>query len=387
MKQNKEILKQFFETGDKPTQQQYADLIDSYVDAKQLAGEANRRFVIDETGEVSVASEVKLPEYTLSEIIGNKLSLLKDGVVVKEIDLTTYLDDTNLSRLVSGAVDPAGMATFKRDDNSTFTVDFSSLLGGSGTQVQADWNQGISSEKDFIKNAPRDLLRALEPGFQQIEYRSYGSELTTIDNGVFDKDIVTFYHVNNVVSKSYLFLKSTARSPYAYNVFNILRNSEKTILFKNYAEYINLERTDEVNKSGYIAFKIVGYNGGLFSTSTGVYTKKMSAFSILPIQGDWGQTDSTQADFIKNKPELKDQVQSDWKANAIFDPGYIKNKPPHVQLYDNWNNMTSAILNNHRPLSTNPIGTIIVNTNSSKLGEFYLRLSDTKWFKGQLTEI
>ena len=38
MKQNKETLKQFFETGDKPTQQQYADLIDSYIDAKQPEG-------------------------------------------------------------------------------------------------------------------------------------------------------------------------------------------------------------------------------------------------------------------------------------------------------------------------------------------------------------
>ncbi|KAF9659163.1 hypothetical protein ABHQ57_01800 [Tenacibaculum sp. ZH5_bin.1] len=63
MKQNKETLKQFFETGDKPTQQQYSDLIDSYVDAKQPEGEANRRFVIDETGEVSVTSEQQVPTY------------------------------------------------------------------------------------------------------------------------------------------------------------------------------------------------------------------------------------------------------------------------------------------------------------------------------------
>ncbi|CAM1372255.1 hypothetical protein TOREUM_40758 [Tenacibaculum litoreum] len=62
MKQNKETLKQFFETGDKPTQQQYYDLIDSYVDAKQPEGEANRRFVIDETGEVSVASELTVSQ-------------------------------------------------------------------------------------------------------------------------------------------------------------------------------------------------------------------------------------------------------------------------------------------------------------------------------------
>ncbi|CAM1361956.1 autotransporter outer membrane beta-barrel domain-containing protein [Tenacibaculum xiamenense] len=154
MKKSKETLKAYFETGDKPTQEQYGNLIDSYVDAKQFPGEANRRFVIDETGEVSVASEAKLPEYTLSEIVGNKLSLLKDGVVVKEIDLTTYLDDTNLSRLVSGTVDPAGIATFKRDDNSTFTVDFSTLLGGSSSQVQADWNQTDNTQGDFIKNKP-----------------------------------------------------------------------------------------------------------------------------------------------------------------------------------------------------------------------------------------
>ncbi|MGG6229640.1 hypothetical protein [Tenacibaculum sp. SDUM215027] len=63
MKQNKETLKQFFETGDKPTQEQYSDLIDSYIDAKQPEGEANRRFVINETGEVSVASEQQVPTY------------------------------------------------------------------------------------------------------------------------------------------------------------------------------------------------------------------------------------------------------------------------------------------------------------------------------------
>ncbi|TDQ28603.1 hypothetical protein [Tenacibaculum caenipelagi] len=128
MKQNKETLKQFFETGDKPTQQQYADLIDSYIDAKQPEGEANRRFVIDETGEVSVASELQVPEYTLSPISGtNTVDLLKDGVSVSQIDLTPYLDNTNLARLVSGTVDANGLATFTRDDNSTFMVDLSNL--------------------------------------------------------------------------------------------------------------------------------------------------------------------------------------------------------------------------------------------------------------------
>ncbi|CAM1350113.1 hypothetical protein [Tenacibaculum halocynthiae] len=138
MKQDKKTIKTYFETGDKPTQQQFENLIDSYVDSKQSVGEANRRFVIDETGDVSVTSEQKTHEYTLSEIAGNKLALLKDGVTVKEIDLTPYIDDTNLARLVSGNVDASGIATFTRDDNSTFTVDLSNLKGDLSLQQVTD---------------------------------------------------------------------------------------------------------------------------------------------------------------------------------------------------------------------------------------------------------
>ncbi|WP_435261013.1 hypothetical protein [Tenacibaculum sp. nBUS_03] len=158
MKQDKTTIKTYFETGDKPTQEQYSNLVDSYVDSKQPEGEANRRFVINETGEVNVAPTLNIPEYTLSEITGNKLALLKDGITVKEIDLTQYIDDTNLSRLASGTVDSAGIATFKRDDNSTFTVDFSSLVGASGNQTQADWNQTDTTQVDFIKNKPDVIL-------------------------------------------------------------------------------------------------------------------------------------------------------------------------------------------------------------------------------------
>ncbi|WP_442264917.1 hypothetical protein ACSIGC_11240 [Tenacibaculum sp. ZS6-P6] len=131
MKKTKEEIKKYFETGDKPTQAEYSDLIDSYIDAKQPVGEPNRRFIIDENGEVSVVSEKVIPEYTLSDITNNKLSLLKDGVVVKQIDLTSYIDDTNLSRLVSGEVNENGIATFKRDDDTVFTIDFSSLITAS----------------------------------------------------------------------------------------------------------------------------------------------------------------------------------------------------------------------------------------------------------------
>ena len=46
-----------------------------------------------------------------------------------DIDLTTYLDDTNLSRLTSGTLNgTTGVATFTRSDASTFTIDMSAFL-------------------------------------------------------------------------------------------------------------------------------------------------------------------------------------------------------------------------------------------------------------------
>ena len=59
----------------------------------------------------------------------NTLSYIDEDGVQTDIDLTLYLDDTNLARLTQGVLDSnTGIATFTRDDNTTFTVDFSSLL-------------------------------------------------------------------------------------------------------------------------------------------------------------------------------------------------------------------------------------------------------------------
>jgi len=56
-------------------------------------------------------------------IAGNVLQYTKEDGTLDTVDLSTYLDDTNLSRLTSGTIDPiTGIATFTRDDSSTFTV-------------------------------------------------------------------------------------------------------------------------------------------------------------------------------------------------------------------------------------------------------------------------
>lgn len=61
----------------------------------------------------------------------NILSYTDENGQIENIDLTQFEDDTNLSRIVNGVLDDqTGIATFTRDDSTTFTVDLSSLLGG-----------------------------------------------------------------------------------------------------------------------------------------------------------------------------------------------------------------------------------------------------------------
>ena len=65
---------------------------------------------------------------TVLQIVGNTLRYTDETGTTTDIDLSLYLDDTNLSRLTSGSLDANGTATFTRDDNSTFTVDFSQFF-------------------------------------------------------------------------------------------------------------------------------------------------------------------------------------------------------------------------------------------------------------------
>lgn len=71
-------------------------------------------------------------------IAGNILSYRDETGAVTEVDLSLYLDDTNLARLVTGTLDNGtGIATFTRSDDSTFDVDFSALFDDTNTYADS----------------------------------------------------------------------------------------------------------------------------------------------------------------------------------------------------------------------------------------------------------
>lgn len=45
------------------------------------------------------------------------------------------------------------------------------------------------------------------------------------------------------------------------------------------------------------------------------------------VQSDWNETDTKSAAYIKNKPDIPEQVQADWDVDDREAPDYIKNKP------------------------------------------------------------
>ena len=75
------------------------------------------------------------------------LTFTNEAGTNQSVDLTQFLDDTNLARITSGSLNAGtGIATFTRDDLSTFTVDFSSL------NDQSFINSAIATHEASITN-------------------------------------------------------------------------------------------------------------------------------------------------------------------------------------------------------------------------------------------
>ena len=93
-------------------------------------------------------------------VAGNILTYTKEDGTTDTVDLSIYVDDTNLARIVGGNLDPnTGISTFTRDDGSSFTIDFSPLLDDTQSSVTntvaghriATHSNGIGTDVDIYE--------------------------------------------------------------------------------------------------------------------------------------------------------------------------------------------------------------------------------------------
>jgi hypothetical protein len=89
----------------------------------------------------------------------NILTYTDEDGTETDLDLSLYLDDSNLARLTSGSLNSTtGLATFTRDDASTFTIDMSAFLDAitlNNTLTSTSTTEGLTAAQG---KALKDLI-------------------------------------------------------------------------------------------------------------------------------------------------------------------------------------------------------------------------------------
>ena len=115
----------YVDTNTQRTDEEIQDVIGGII-----SGSGATTVTYDDAGNtLTISSTDTNTETTTSLSISNNILTYTDELGNDtDISLSLYLDDTNLARLTSGTLATNGIATFTRDDSSTFTVDLSTLL-------------------------------------------------------------------------------------------------------------------------------------------------------------------------------------------------------------------------------------------------------------------
>lgn len=99
---------------------------------------------------------------TSISLASNILTYTDEDGTDTDLDLSLYLDDSNLARLTSGSLNAStGLATFTRDDASTFTIDMSALLDAitlNNTLTSTSITEGLTAN---MGRELKDLIDAL----------------------------------------------------------------------------------------------------------------------------------------------------------------------------------------------------------------------------------
>jgi hypothetical protein len=155
------------------------------------------------TTSISIASN----NITYTDEVGNDTVL----------DLSLYLDDTNLARLTSGSLNgTSGIATFTRDDGTTFTLDLSPLLDDtvvtystsiptSTTKLRLSGSNSTTDDIEFVGSGATTITRTDDSKFtiSSTDTNINTNQLTTFTVRDGDSTSVTLGH-----GKTWQFIES-----------------------------------------------------------------------------------------------------------------------------------------------------------------------------------
>jgi hypothetical protein len=240
-----------FEDGDKTK----LDAIEDGATKDQTPAEIKTSYESnDDTNAFTDSEKKKLLNALTSETVtslsinANKLKYKDENGSTTEIDLSLYIDDTNLSRIVGGSVDSStGVATFTRDDDTNFTVNMSAFLGGAGASVlQTEATLSDGASKDITCKAVLSVLKEVS-GATDATHTGFtlDSEEDSTNGTDFNNGVVGLHSDDG--GSTY-----TTTQPY-YAIVSILTSTVDTI--KSYNEVSDIPADTDIKR-------LVSYDGG-----------------------------------------------------------------------------------------------------------------------------
>ena len=206
--------------------------------------------------------------------------------------------------------------------------------------VQADWEQDDDTQPDYIKNKPDLSVYATHD--EVIETVSSVSSVLQEEIDNIPEQVQSDWEESDTESPAYI------------------QNKPDLDIYATHEE-VNTATGDLVNivssVSSVLQTNIEEGDTNVLSVVSAVSSVLQNEIDDIPeqVQADWDQTDDTQKDYIKNKPDLdiyatvetvsgvssvlveliddvsaavpEAQVQSDWTETDVDSPAYIQNKP------------------------------------------------------------
>ncbi len=221
-----------------------------------------------------------VPSETVTSIslASNTLTYTDENGNDTDIDLSLYLDDTNLARLTSGSLDGAtGEATFTRDDATTFTVDMSALLDAitlNDTLTSTSTTEGLTANQGKVL---KDLIDALPTENTQLEEADISAMGFIQDYTVTSAD-VTAHEDDLTVDYSQL-----------TNTPTIPTNNNQLTNGSNYITGVNFDEIGGTQSD----LNLSGFNNDLTLAPSDAEKN---------VQSDWNATSGDA--FIQNKPTI-----------------------------------------------------------------------------------
>lgn len=232
-----------------------------------------------------------VPEYLLSPISGtNTVDLIKDGLSVSQIDLTPYLDDTNLARIINGILNPTtGILTVTRDDSSTFTINLSSLIDTQPTNTSELTNDGEDGSSFFIEDKevhPENLSNLIIGGIGGTIINNE-ADLVALFNSNFILANITYFRIldNDVycytTSSAYTTAPGSTALSGNTNLTRFIETEGRLTNIDNHNYFTNCSNLEKVSLKG-----LVSLSHSCFVNCTSLEIIELPNMTLMDLNGN-----------------------------------------------------------------------------------------------------